>query len=149
RLKVLLELGVDGGRTGVRDSTQQRALLVALAEWRQHVALCGVEVYEGILKDEVAIRKYLKNAVEVTRLLSHGKLFDRSPVILSGAGSAWYDVVAEEFSGAEVGAPIEVVLRPGCYLTHDVGVYRVAHEQILTRNQKAREVGSALLPALQ
>jgi len=149
RLNVLLELGVDGGRTGIRDSRQQRAALVALSQWRQHIALCGVEVFEGILKDENAVRSLLQNAVDLASLLAHGKLFDRTPAILSGAGSAWYDVVAEVFSKADIGTPLEVVLRPGCYLTHDVGVYRAAQQQIQSRNSTAREIGPGLQPALQ
>jgi len=150
RLNVLLEIGVAGGRTGIRDSQQQRAALLALAQWRQNVALCGVEIFEGILKEEPAVRQFLQNAVDAARLLAHGKLFDRSPVILSGAGSAWYDVVAEVFSKTDIGgAPVEVVLRPGCYLTHDVGVYRTAQQQIQERNAVAREMAPGLLPALQ
>jgi D-serine dehydratase len=41
------------------------------------------------------------------------------------------------------------VLRPGCYVTHDVGVYRKAQEQIQQRNSVAAKMGAGLLPALQ
>jgi D-serine dehydratase len=58
-------------------------------------------------------------------------------------------VVAEIFSKAAIDQALEVVLRPGCYLTHDVGVYRTAQKQILERNPMAREMGSSLVPALQ
>jgi D-serine dehydratase len=44
---------------------------------------------------------------------------------------------------------VEIVLRPGCYLTHDVGVYREAQENIKRRNPVARQMNSSLLPALQ
>jgi D-serine dehydratase len=91
----------------------------------------------------------LQNSVEVTRELASESCFDRTPIILSGAGSAWYDVVADVFSKAEIGQPFEVILRPGCYLTHDVGVYRAAQEQIHIRNPVARNMRSSLVPALQ
>lgn len=149
RLNVLLELGVDGGRTGVRNQQQLDALLNALATWRDNIALCGIEVYEGILKDEVSIRQFLQKAVDVASELARENRFDRIPVILSGAGSAWYDVVAEVFAKADLGRPLEVVLRPGCYLTHDVGVYREAQQQILSRNPVAQRMHSSLQPALQ
>ena len=55
-LRVLLEIGVMGGRSGVRDEEQLRAVLEALSQWRSCVALSGVELYEGILEDESAIR---------------------------------------------------------------------------------------------
>jgi len=44
RLKVLLEMGVAGGRSGVRDDRQLESVLMALARWRHSVALCGVDV---------------------------------------------------------------------------------------------------------
>ncbi len=75
--------------------------------------------------------------------------FQRSPILLSGAGSAWYDVVADEFSAAGFGDTVEIVLRPGCYLTHDVGAYREAQAKILQRNPIAQQMRSGLLPALQ
>jgi D-serine dehydratase len=87
--------------------------------------------------------------VHVTNQVAHEGRFERSPAILSGAGSAWYDVVADVFSRAEFRHPVEIVLRPGCYLTHDVGVYREAQENIKRRNPIAERMNSTLLPALQ
>ncbi len=149
RLQVLIEVGVDGGRTGVRDANQLQSAIAELARWRQHITLSGIEIYEGVLDDESSIRSFLQRAVAITRKLSQEKRFDRDPILLSGAGSSWYDVVADEFSQADVGRPTEIVLRPGCYLTHDVGVYRVAQRQIETRNAIAQQMRSSLLPALQ
>ena len=149
RLNVLLELGVDGGRTGVRDREQLSRTLDALSRWRDHIALSGIEVFEGVLDDETSVREFLQNAVNVAGELAANKQFDRSPAILSGAGSAWYDVVAEVFSKADLGEAFEIILRPGCYLTHDIGVYRNAQQQIIVRNPVARGMASTLVPALQ
>ncbi|MCW5299927.1 amino acid deaminase [Herbaspirillum lusitanum] len=152
-LNVLLELGPVGGRTGVRDNEQQAAVLAAVKRWEGSIALSGIEVYEGVLKEEADIRLFLQRAVQCAKdLVQQGYLSHRTaqkPAVLTGAGSAWYDVVAEEFAGADIGVPLDVVLRPGCYLTHDVGVYRAAQEQIQTRNPVARKMRSELLPALQ
>ena len=149
RLNVLIELGVDGGRAGIRNPQQLDELLAAIHQWRDALAICGVELYEGVLQEETAIRTFLNHAVELAAKLVKGHHFDRNPAILSGAGSSWYDVVAEVFSAADIAYPIEIVLRPGCYLTHDVGAYRKAQEQILTRNPIAKKMHSGLLPALQ
>lgn len=149
RLNVLLELGVAGGRTGVRDDTQLQAVLASLAQHSKSIALCGIEVYEGVLEDEASIREYLQHAVAVTQRLSTEQRFQRSRPILSGAGSAWYDVVAEVFSSGNLQDTVEIVLRPGCYLTHDIGVYREAQTKIQERNPIAHRMGSGLLPALQ
>ena len=149
QLQVLIELGPDGGRTGVRNDAQLRPLLAALNQWRGTISLSGVEVFEGVLEDEARIRSLLKRAVDLcSELLQQGRI-DRHPAILTGAGSSWYDVVAEVFSGAHLGDQVEIVLRPGCYLTHDVGPYRLAQERILARNPVARRMSSELLPALQ
>jgi D-serine dehydratase len=146
-IDVLLELGTAGGRTGARGPAQEAATLLALEQWSDAVRLAGVEVYEGILKEEADIRAFLRRAVAAAQaLLADGKLARARP-ILSGAGSAWYDAVAEEFHGAR--ETFDVVLRPGCYLTHDVGAYRTAQTRIDAANPVARRLATGLRPALQ
>jgi D-serine dehydratase len=149
QLQVLLELGVPGGRTGVRDAAQRNAVLEAIARYPNTLKLAGVELYEGVLKEEHEVREFLQSAVAVTRELVEQGRFARTPAVLSGAGSAWYDVVAEEFVKASETGKVEVVLRPGCYLTHDVGIYRKAQTEIFARNPVAKKMGEGLLPALQ
>lgn len=149
RLNVLLELGEMGGRTGIRNDEQLSSVLLALSHWRDTLALSGVEMYEGVLGDEPSIRTFLQRTVDVTRMLTVESHFHRAPILLSGAGSAWYDVVAEVFSAAHFGDAVEIVLRPGCYLTHDVGVYREAQAMIQQRNPIAQRIRSGLKPALQ
>jgi len=148
RLKVLLELGVKGGRCGVRDDGQLDDVLGALGQSPGAVELCGVELYEGVLKDEADIRVFLRKGCDLTKRLLQEKKFARTPALISGAGSAWYDVVAEEFAAAGFGDAVEIVLRPGCYLTHDVGNYETAQRRILESNPIAREMRSGLVPAL-
>jgi D-serine dehydratase len=149
RLNVLLELGVRGGRTGIRDDQQLEAVLAALGLWSKTLVLSGIELYEGVLNDEALIRAFLDRAVAITRRLAAENRFQRAPVLLSGAGSAWYDVVAEVFTAARFGDTVEIVLRPGCYLTHDVGMYREAQTKIMQRNPIANQMRTGLLPALQ
>ncbi|MBY4830776.1 amino acid deaminase [Burkholderia dolosa] len=148
-LNVLLELGVPGGRAGVRDTAQRNAVLDAIARYPDALKLAGIELYEGVLKEEGEIRAFLQQAVALTRELAEAGRFARTPAILSGAGSAWYDVVAEEFAKASDVGFAEVVLRPGCYLTHDVGIYKKAQTDVFARNPIARKMGEGLLPALQ
>jgi len=148
QLNVLLELGVMGGRCGVRGDVQLEQVLVALARWNNTIRLCGVELYEGVLKEEQDIRAFMRRACDVTGALLGRRAFAREPALLSGAGSAWYDVVAEEFAAANFGDAVEIVLRPGCYLTHDVGNYESQQKRILASNSIAREMHSGLAPAL-
>lgn len=152
-LQVLLELGPPGGRSGVRNAAQQQAVLAALERWKGSILLAGVEVYEGVLKEETEIRRFLQRAIScLQELQQQGCLRAPSaarPALLSGAGSAWFDVVAEEFAALSSDPTLAVVLRPGCYLTHDAGIYRAAQQQIQARNPVARKMRSELLPALQ
>jgi D-serine deaminase-like pyridoxal phosphate-dependent protein len=149
RLHVLLEIGVAGGRGGIRNDKQLDAVLEAVSASQGAVVLDGVELYEGILDDEPAVRSFLERAAAIAKTLMAEGRIDRKPPILSGAGSTWFDVVAEVFSGTKFPQPVEIVLRPGCYLTHDAGFYREAHAKILERNPVAREMLQALQPALQ
>jgi D-serine dehydratase len=149
RLNVLLELGVMGGRTGVRDQEQVQSVISALSRWNSSLVLSGVELYEGVLSDEAEIHAFLGWAVSVTKKLAEEHRFERTPILLSGAGSAWYDVVADVFSAARFKDAVEIVLRPGCYLTHDIGAYREAQTRILEHNPIAQRMHSNLLPALQ
>ena len=148
RLRVLIELGVAGGRAGVRDEPQLESVLAALARAGRSIVLSGVEMYEGVLDNETAIRHFLQHAVSVTQRIAADGFFQRTPILLSGAGSAWYDVVAEIFTAANFKDAVEIVLRPGCYLTHDIGAYREAQSRILASNPIARRMSSGLLPAL-
>lgn len=148
-LPVLIELGPQGGRTGVRDDAQLQALVEEIGKW-PGLALAGIEVYEGVLQEENAIRAFLRRATDALRGLSTaGRLRKNGPALISGAGSAWFDVVAEEFSQLDIGAPLEIVLRPGCYLSHDVGIYRSAAERINAHNPVAQKMEPGLQPALQ
>jgi D-serine dehydratase len=144
KLNVLLELGVEGGRAGVRNEEQLRETIDALARHKDAIALCGVEVYEGVLHEEPEIRAFLQRACDVTaKLLAEGRFAARP--ILTGAGSAWFDVVAEVFTASSVAKDAELVLRPGCYLTHDVGSYRKAQ----LRMEHSNSVACKLQPGLE
>lgn len=133
----------------MRDDAQLQAVADEIARW-PGLALAGIEVYEGVLQEEGAIRAFLRRATDALRgLAAAGRLRKSGPALISGAGSAWFDVVAEEFSQLDIGSPLEVVLRPGCYLSHDVGIYRSAAERINAQNPVARQMEPGLQPALQ
>jgi D-serine dehydratase len=149
RLQVLLEIGVNNGRTGIRNEEEEKLILNILSQYQNSLALVGVELYEGVLNEEQPIRLMLQRAVACLQRLINSNQFSRLPPILSGAGSAWYDIVADEFS--KVDPLVDIILRPGCYLTHDAGAYHRAQIRILEQNSIARDIShdGALRPALQ
>lgn len=130
QLSVLVEMGAPGARAGCR--TLDDALAVADAVARSgRLRLVGVEGYEGIIHADgldatlAAIDAYLDMVRTVTRELAARQLFaDRSEVIVTAGGSAYFDRVVERLTAPwDLGVPVRVVLRSGCYVTHDDGHY--------------------------
>lgn len=122
-LPVLVDVGYAGGRTGVRDAAQARALaeLVAATEG---VALAGVSGYEGGLTQPDAVRGYLREVRAVVEQFRDTGLLAEGAIVTAG-GSAWFDLVAETFDApwaASLG--IRPVLRSGAYVSHDDGICR-------------------------
>lgn len=129
RLGVLVELGVPGGRTGVRAPSDAVALAARVRE--AGLRLVGVAGYEGPVaggtSDEelAAVARWCDGLRETGAQIAG--LVD-GPVVLSAGGSAFADVVARRLvvpvrdaAGAEVAT--RVVLRSGAYVTHDHGHY--------------------------
>ena len=112
-LHVLVEIGVPGGRSGVRNEEQLQAVLEAVSASNGAVVLDGVEFYEGILDDESTIRTLLERVAAITARLMAERRIDRKPPIISGAGSAWFDVVAEVLLRRQVSAARRNRAAPG------------------------------------
>lgn len=133
-LKVLVEVGVPAGRCGCRTRAQVDAVVDAISE-QSALSLVGIETYEGMIHGPEAateVRQHLRFVRDTCLdLLEQGR-FDTETVILTGAGSAWYDIVADEFM-ATTDARVQVVIRPGCYLIHDQGIYLEAQNKIMAR----------------
>jgi D-serine deaminase-like pyridoxal phosphate-dependent protein len=145
-LDVLLELGAPGTRAGCRDESSALAVAEAVTRSRS-LRLAGVEAFEGVgammdrtPENEAAVDALLARLERTLDLLDeHGHLADRDEVLLSAGGSVWMDRVAEL-----AGRPgRRVVLRSGCYLTHDHGMY--ADASPLTGLQPALKLWAAVL----
>lgn len=127
--EVLVELGLPGGRTGLRDDNE--ALVLAR---RLHasaaVRLAGVEAYEGLWAtgddavDTALVDGLLQRLHRVVSACEAEALFDVDELIVSAGGSAVFDLVAQGLKPATSRRPVLALLRAGCYLTHDDGAYR-------------------------
>jgi D-serine dehydratase len=126
--EVLLELGVEGGRTGCRGHAEALALARGLHA-STAVRLCGIECYEGLgakgrSETDVPYAQALMDRVEaLARACDAEGLFDADEVLMSAGGSAIFDLVAGRLKPA-LGRPVRGLLRSGCYVTHDHGQYR-------------------------
>lgn len=148
-LGVLVELGVQGGRTGARTRAEALAVARAVAASRG-LALTGIECFEGILPDTEAVDAMLDDVLAVARTAVEEGLFaPDAPLILSAGGSAFYDRVGERFGPATFGArPVLKIIRSGCYLTHDAIGYEKAYQRILDETSLRLPEGR-LMPALE
>lgn len=119
-LRILVELGHPGGRTGVRDLDQLEIVARAVAA-APGLELVGVTGYEGQLPDQAEVDAYLDRLVEgFERLLGAGLLPERP--LVSAGGSAWFDRVVARLR--PLGTRARLILRSGASVTHDDGFYR-------------------------
>ena len=146
--EVLLELGVPGGRTGVRSHADAMALAQALHA-SPAVRLVGLECYEGLGVTEDSVANTISTDALMRRLGALAQacdaagLFEADEVILSAGGSALFDLVAPPLR-LPLSRPIRGLLRSGCYVTHDHGHYKRLVHQLAQRCGCADELQPAL-----
>jgi D-serine deaminase-like pyridoxal phosphate-dependent protein len=154
-IEVLLEGGISGRRTGVR--TIDEALKVARAafEAAPFVALRGVEGFEGIIsaptqgQTVTEIERFLAFLGEIALACKSENLFAPGPVILSAGGSAYYDLVACAFAALDLDAQKQIIIRSGCYLTHDSIMYAKFVDQLRVRQPGSNHWGAPPKAALE
>lgn len=125
---VLLEIGVDGGRTGCRTHEEALALAHRLSAGKA-TRLVGIECYEGLGAtgktgpDSEYAQALLERVRAVARDCDAQHLFEGEEIYLTAGGSAIFDLVADRLK-LELSRPVRALLRSGCYVTHDDGQYR-------------------------
>ncbi|MGW2367589.1 alanine racemase [Streptomyces sp. NPDC001667] len=127
RLDVVVELGAEGGRTGIRTEADGTAVADAVAA-TDTLRLVGVAGYEAEIPDadgdlvRAWLRRMTAMAVEFDKA---GRFAGVEEIVVSAGGSAWFDAVAEVFGELPpLSAPVLKLLRSGAYVTHDDGSYR-------------------------
>ena len=152
RLNVLVEGGLPGGRCGVRDVHTAVEVAEAVRAAGAQLALAGVEGFEGLSQyrgtgDRVRdVRAFLTFLTRIAETLDARGLFDVPEVLLTAGGSGFFDLVVEVLKGARLSRPAHVVLRSGCYLTQDWGLYEALLAGLHARAGSAQPV---LEPAIE
>lgn len=131
-IKLLLDVGAKGGRTGVRTLDEAKGLAGAIGDADpSKLKLAGVAGFEGSIpgldKGTSPVDSFAEFIVDVARALPPEQLAGLDEFILSAGGSSYYDIVAEHFRALNLKVPIRMLLRSGCYVTHDSGAYLAAH----------------------
>jgi D-serine deaminase-like pyridoxal phosphate-dependent protein len=124
-VKVIVELGGAGGRTGVRDRGTALEIARAIVE-SPTLELAGCGGYEGALahdRSEAGVTRVRDYLADLAAL--HAELLPlyegRTPIVTAG-GSAYFDLVEEAL--APLVTEATVLLRAGAYIVHDDGFYR-------------------------
>ena len=154
-MSVLVEMGYPGGRTGCRTVAQGLEVARAVAAHPDALRLCGVEGFEGLIRKSTpeetnrGVESFLGTVTELARSCEVGGLFADAPILLSAGGSAFFDLVVKAFSQANLSRPSLVLLRSGCYLTHDSLMYTFAFDQMKIRSPQIAALGEGLRPVIE
>jgi len=139
---VCVEVGIAGGRTGCRDASAVDEVARAAADCPA-LRLIGVAGYEAAIGHDVTpdglarVTAYLAELRSAVERLSD--VFETDSVVVTAGGSTYFDAVADVLAaGWPAGTSVRTIIRSGCYLTHDQGLY--------ARTSPLRE---ALRPALE
>nr|WP_243876469.1 alanine racemase [Streptomyces sp. 846.5] len=121
---VVVELGADGARTGVR-GVPDAVELARRAAASRRLRLVGVAGYEGTITtvdDRAQVRTWLADLVELAHRIDDTGLFaGAEEIVVSAGGSEHFDLVAEALTepALRLSRPVLRLLRSGAYVTHD------------------------------
>jgi D-serine dehydratase len=72
-----------------------------------------------------AVRYMTDSSAQTARQLNAAGLFEAGRVpLVSAGGSSYFDRVVAQLGPDRFSFPVQTILRSGCYLTHDHGIYR-------------------------
>lgn len=148
---VLIEIGVGHGRTGCRTDDEVDAVRKAIQE-SESVVLAGLEFYEGVIHSKnasIEVNALLDRVMDLTNILLTESAFETDDVILTGAGSAWYDAVTRGFNAMNLPGNVVPIIRPGSYVIHDSGMCNAFQVQILERSEDAANISGELKNSLE
>lgn len=153
-LQLLIEGGPTNGRAGCRSLESAVELARVIYSCAPFLELTGVEGFEGVIDAggndgaEVAVARFLDYLGELmTTLVGNGLLRTPRPLLTIG-GSIYFDLVASHPVVRSLRDRCDIILRSGCYLTHDS---LMLHENLQRIRQRSRDLDippAAFRPAL-
>lgn len=125
-LDVLVELGHEGGRSGARSVAEAVAVAEAVIA-APRLRLAGIALFEGTLgatrtpETVSRVDAFLSELAELLVALD-GRFEIDEPIVTAG-GSHFFDRVVSMLATKSRERGARLVLRSGCYLVHDHGIY--------------------------
>lgn len=154
-LEVLLEGGLAGGRTGCRSLSEAHDVALAVHRNAPQLALRGVEGFEGIIAEATPqasaakVREFLGFLLEIACWCEEEGLFAPGQVVISAGGSEFFDLVADILPKSGLTRQTNIIIRSGCYLTHDSDLFVELHRKLEERTPTVKGLGDPPRGALE
>jgi D-serine dehydratase len=151
-LQVLIEIAPAHGRAGLRSSREVIELAQYIKYSAPHIQLAGIECYEGVIHscDPIPdVDKFLHHVTKISARVEELGLFEVERLILSGGGTVFFDRVADILGKVDLQKDYELLIRPGCYISHDSGIYDGFQKELKARDPLARQVAGDLQAAIE
>jgi len=150
-MNILVEVGPQKGRCGVRSLEQGIELARCIAARDDIFSLAGIEAFEAVFSgDRLAtsgkVNQLLELVVKIAESCDRENLFAGTDLLLTAGGSMYFARVAEIFKRAKLSREPTVLLRSGCYLTHDHGLYADSAD---FEKKQSGQTYPAFVPALE
>lgn len=129
-LQIFIEVGHHGWRTGIRNEKQFAEVWDELMKHTHLFRVRGIEAFEGSAHEVGDLDEFLAEFKFIGSQLLARWRYNEKPMMSIG-GTAYLDRVL--LLSREVGEDFTVVVRSGCYITHDHGMYARKHMNSLLR----------------
>ena len=151
-INLLPEIGAQNGRTGIRSKKAFLELVDEITKDKSNnFSFAGISSYEGIaavaMKGSQAVHDFCSFIEDIILSIPSNHFSKINELIITSGGSTHFDIVGERFSKLELSVPIKILLRSGCYITHDHGPYLEALKT--AQEDKNRQWDQSLKPALE
>jgi len=152
-LDVLLEVGVDGGRTGC--TTVDLALETArkVHQSGSTLRLRGIEGYEGVIVDpdepEQRVRDFLDRLSNVARACMKENLIEPEPMVFSAGGSVYIDLVLDWWRQNWAQSQSQLLVQTGSYVLCDGVIYPPVFRRMVERSPWIADLGEGPRPAIE
>ena len=151
-IKILPEIGAMGGRTGIRYEDDLLSLIKKINEDKSgSFTFSGISTYEGVIpninKGAAPATNFANKILEIIKKIPTSFYSNLEEFLITGGGSAHFDIIAERFNTLKLDIPVRILLRSGCYVTNDHLAYFSAQEE--ARKDPLRNWNEKLQPALE
>ncbi|WDE99246.1 amino acid deaminase [Lentisphaera profundi] len=146
-LQVLIEIAPEHGRAGLRTKPDVIKLAQYIHSYAPNLQLAGIECYEGVIHCNNPIPevdKFLHFVAETSIEIDQLGLFGKDKLILSGGGTVFFDRVSDILGKVKLSLDYDLLIRPGCYLSHDSGIYEQFQKELTDRDPIAKKIDGTL-----